>query len=123
MVINKEGMPVPEEKSETTKLMDCIENVRHESFHRGDGFHRHHHSSYESYEQGENHHGEGGRHYGYTPNKNDGFYKEHSHPHTHEGEGDPLAVLDIGANEIVVAENVSLNSYSEDLFFDLGSGF
>lgn len=106
MVMNKEGMPpVPEEKSETEKLLDCLEAVEHRHSHPngGAGDHRHYHSPYE---QGENHHGNGGKHHGYTPNKNSVFqHNEHSHSHTHEGEGDPLAVFDVGGNEIVIAEH------------------
>ena len=91
MVIINEGVPVPEEKSETTKLLDCLENVRHGNAHPNGvaGDHPHFHSPYE---KGENHHD-------WTPDKNSGFYKEHSHKH------DSLTVLDVETNEIAVAEH------------------
>ena len=105
-------MPInsTQEKSSTTKLLDCLDNVRHGKSHNGGaGDHRHPHSPYE---KGENHHGNGEKHNDWTPDKNAGFYKEHSHKHLHEG--DPLAVFeDIGANnEFAVAENASSNSTS-----------
>ena len=92
-MVNKEGMPVPEEKSERRKLLDCLENVRHGKSHPdgGAGDHLHYHG----------HHGSEGKDHG----KNAVSPNEHSHLHTHEGEGDPLAALDVGVNEIVITEN------------------
>ncbi len=101
MVIN-EGVPVPEEKSERTKLLDCLENVRHGNAHPngGAGDHPHFHSPYE---KGENHHGTGEKHHDWTPDKNSGFYKEHSHKH----EGDSLTVLDVETNEFAAEHEFS----------------
>ena len=84
MVIN-EGVPVPEEKSETTKLLDCLENVRHGNAHPNGVAGDHPHT--------------GEKHHDWTPDKNSGFYKEHSHKH------DSLTVLDVETNEIAVAEH------------------
>ena len=76
MVIHTQEMSVPEEKSERTKLLDCLEDARRDAR-----------------EQSKKHHGD-------TPNKNGVFHNEPSHSHTHEGEGDPLAGLDGGTHEI-----------------------
>lgn len=89
--------------------------AEHGHYHPGAGDHR-------SDTSGASHHGKVEKHDNYTP-EHGGYLHYHTHPHTHEG--DPLAVRDVGTNEITneitVVEHVSSNSYSEDLFSHLGS--
>ena len=98
MVTHEQGIPIPEEQSETRKLLDCLRDARH-----GAGEQRtitpqppkYSHSRHEPHNRqkhGENHHPD-------TPKKNGVFHNESSHSHTHDGEGDPLALLDRGTHE------------------------
>ena len=119
-------MAVKTEQGCYTEHLERVHKFDHENIHqKGVADHGHYHpgaGDHRSDKAGASHHGKVEKHDNYTP-EHGGYLHDHSHPHTHEGEGDPLAVLDVETNEIAVAENVSLNSYSEDLFSDLGSGF
>ena len=109
-------MPIKNESQCFTEHLERTHNFDHEKLHSkgATGDHIHYHSPYE---KGENHHGNGGTHHGYTPNPNAcSSLQKHSHPH--EAAGNSLGMLDGGGNEIGVAEHTS----STSPFSDPGTG-